>query len=178
MDYRVALHESASDFLKVELPDAPACLVLDVRLPGTSGLELQEYLASINFGIPVILMTAFADVPMTVRGMKLGAVDFLTKPIRGQDLLDAVALAVQMDQVRRQQIAQIAVLQERYALLTARERQVMTLVASGLLNKQIASELAISEVTVKMHRGSLMRKLEARSVAMLTRMAEALDLNT
>jgi FixJ family two-component response regulator len=178
MDYRVVLYETASDFLKVETPDAPACLVLDVRLPGTSGLELQEYLASTNCGIPVILMTAFGDIPMSVRGMKLGAVDFLTKPIRGQDLLDAVALAIRIDQERRKEIAQIAVLQERYSLLTARERQVMTLVASGLLNKQIASELSISEVTVKMHRGSLMRKLEAKSVAMLTRMAEALDLNT
>jgi len=178
MDYRVVLYETASDFLKVETPDAPACLVLDVRLPGTSGLELQEYLASTNCGIPVILMTAFGDIPMSVRGMKLGAVDFLTKPIRGQDLLDAVALAIRIDQERRKEISQIAVLQERYSLLTARERQVMTLVASGLLNKQIASELSISEVTVKMHRGSLMRKLEAKSVAMLTRMAEALDLNT
>jgi FixJ family two-component response regulator len=175
MDYQVALYGSAVDFLTVELPDAPACLVLDVRLPGTSGLELQEYLAGINFGLPVILMTAFGDIPMTVRGMKLGAVDFLTKPIRDQDLLDAVAVAIRMDQDRRREIAQIALLREKYALLTARERQVMALVVSGLLNKQIANELSISEVTVKMHRGSVMRKLEAKSVAMLTRMAEALD---
>ena len=174
MDYQVALYGSALDFLKVELPDAPACLVLDVRLPGTSGLELQEYLAGINFGLPVILMTAFGDVPMTVRGMKLGAVDFLTKPIRDQDLLDAVAVAIRMDQERRQGKAQITELREKYALLTARERQVMALVVSGLMNKQIASELSISEVTVKMHRGSVMRKLEAKSVATLTRMAEAL----
>jgi FixJ family two-component response regulator len=176
MDYQVRLYASASDFLKVELPDAPACLVLDVRLPGTSGLELQAYLASINAGLPVILMTGFGDIPMTVRAMKLGAVDFLTKPIRNQDLLDAVALAIRKDQDRRQEIAQLAQLQEKYALLTARERQVMALVASGLMNKQIAQELSISEVTVKMHRGSITRKLEAKSVAMLARMAEALGI--
>jgi FixJ family two-component response regulator len=178
MDYQVALYGSALDFLKVELPDAPACLVLDVRLPGTSGLELQEYLAGINFGLPVILMTAFGDIPMSVRGMKLGAVDFLTKPIRDQDLLDAVAVAIRMDRDRRREIVQTTLLREKYALLTARERQVMALVVTGLMNKQIANELSISEVTVKMHRGSLMRKLEAKSVAMLTRMAEALDLKT
>src|SRR5215831_1443885 len=175
MGYQVALYGSASDFLKVELPDAPACLVLDVRLPGTSGLELQEYLASINVSLPIVLMTAFGDIPMSVRGMKLGAVDFLTKPIRDQDLLDAVASAIRIDQERRRDIAQIALLRERYARLTARERQVMALVASGLMNKQVASALSISEVTVKMHRGSVMRKLGARSVAMLVRMAEALE---
>ena len=114
MDYQVALYASASDFLKVELPDVPACLVLDVRLPGTSGLELQAYLASINVGLPVILMTGFGDIPMTVRAMKLGAVDFLTKPIRDQDLLDAVAVAIRKDQDRRRDIAQIAQLQEKY----------------------------------------------------------------
>jgi FixJ family two-component response regulator len=164
------------DFLKVTLPDAPACLVLDIRLPGTNGLELQEYLASINAGLPIILMTAFGDIPMTVRGMKLGAVDFLTKPIRDQDLLDAVAAAVRLDHDRRHDIALLAELQRKYALLTAREREVMAFVASGLMNKQIANELSISEVTVKMHRGSVMRKLGAKSVAALTRMAEALDL--
>ena len=176
MDYQVALYESVPDFLKVTLPDTPACLVLDIRLPGTSGLELQEYLASVNAGLPVILMTAFGDIPMTVRGMKLGAVDFLTKPIRDQDLLDAVAAAIRLDQDRRQDIAQMAELRQKYALLSARERQVMAFVASGLMNKQIANELSISEVTVKMHRGSVMRKLGAKSVAALTRMAEALDI--
>jgi len=175
MNYEVALYGSASDFLKVELPDAPACLVLDVRLPGTSGLELQEYLASINVNLPIILMTAFGDIPMSVRSMKLGAVDFLTKPIRNQDLLDAVAAAIRIDQERRRDIAQITFLRGKYARLTARERQVMTLVASGLLNKQVATELSISEVTVKMHRGSVMRKLGAKSVAVLARMAEALE---
>ena len=176
MDYRVALYASASDFLKVELPDVPACLVLDVRLPGTSGLELQAYRASINVGLPVILMTGYGDIPMSVRAMKLGAVDFLTKPIRNQDLLDAVAVAIRKDGDRRLETAHIAQLKDKYALLTARERQVMALVASGLMNKQVAQELSISEVTVKMHRGSLMRKLEAKSLATLARMAETLDI--
>jgi FixJ family two-component response regulator len=177
MGYQVAQFGSASDFLHVELPDAPACLVLDVRLPGTSGLELQEYLTSINVGLPVILMTGFGDIPMSVKGMKLGAVDFLTKPIRDQDLLEAVSAAIRIDQDRRRHFAQITQLREKYALLTARERQVMALVASGLMNKQIANELSISEVTVKMHRGSVMRKLDTGSVAMLARMAEALGID-
>jgi FixJ family two-component response regulator len=176
IDYQVVLYETAADFLKVELPDAPACLVLDVRLPGTSGLELQEYLTSINIGLPVILMTGFGDIPMIVRGMKLGAIEFLTKPIRDQDLLDAVAAAVRMDQDRRADIARSAELREKYGLLTARERQVMALVTSGLINRQVGSKLSISEVTVKMHRGSVMRKFGAKSVAMLTRMAAALDI--
>jgi FixJ family two-component response regulator len=150
--------------------------VLDVRLPGTSGLELQEYLTRINIGLPVILMTGHGDIPMTVKGMKAGATDFLTKPIRDQDLLDAVAAATRMDQGRRQEIAQTTQLRERYALLTPRERQVMALVASGLMNKQVANELSISEVTVKMHRGSAMRKLGARSVVTLARMVEILDI--
>ena len=177
MNYQVTLYGSASEFLKVELPDVPACLVLDVRLPGTSGLELQEYLTRINIRLPVILMTGFGDIPMSVKGMKAGAVDFLTKPIRDQDLIDAVAMATRMDQDRRQEIAQIARLRERYALLTPRERQVMALVASGLMNKQVANELSISEVTVKMHRGSVMRKIGAQSVATLARIAEALDIH-
>ncbi len=176
MNYHVTLHGSASEFLKVELPDAPACLVLDVRLPGTSGLELQEYLTRINIPMPVILMTGFGDIPMSVKGMKAGAVDFLTKPIRDQDLIDAVATAIRIDQDRRQERAQIAQLQERYALLTPRERQVMALVASGFMNKQVANELSISEVTVKMHRGSVTRKLGAKSVATLARMAEVLNI--
>jgi FixJ family two-component response regulator len=176
MDYEVTLHGSASEFLRVALPDVPACLVLDVRLPGTSGLELQEYLTRINVRMPVILMTGHGDIAMSVKGMKAGAVDFLTKPIRGQDLLDAVAAAVRLDQGRRQQIAQTSQLQARYALLTPRERQVMALVASGLMNKQVANELSISEVTVKMHRGSAMRKLGAKSVATLARIAEVLNI--
>jgi FixJ family two-component response regulator len=175
MDYQVMLHGSASEFLTVELPDAPACLVLDVRLPGTSGLELQEHLTRIDISMPVIFMTGFGDIPMTVKGMKAGAVDFLTKPIRDQDLIDAVARAVRMDQDRRHDRVQITLLRERYALLTPRERQVMMLVASGFMNKHIASELSISEATVKMHRGRVMRKMRAKSVATLARIAEILD---
>lgn len=176
MDYQVTLYGSASEFLEVELPDTPACLVLDVRLPGTSGLELQEYLTRLKIRVPVILMTGFGDIVMSVKGMKAGAVDFLTKPVRDQDLLDAVAAAIRMDQDRRQEIAQHAQLREKYALLTPRERQVMALIASGLMNKHVASELSISEVTVKMHRASVMRKLGQKSVAMLARIAEALDI--
>jgi FixJ family two-component response regulator len=176
MDYQVTLHRCASEFLNVELPDAPACLVLDIRLPGTSGLELQAYLTRLNIALPIILMTGFGDIPMSVKGMKAGAIDFLTKPIRDQDLLDAVAAAIRVDQTRRQEIVQIGGLRDRYALLTPRERQVMALVASGLMNKQVANELSISEVTVKMHRSSLMRKLGARSVARLARIAEILNI--
>jgi FixJ family two-component response regulator len=175
MDYQVTLYASAAEFLKVELPDAPACLVLDVRLPGTSGLELQEYLTRVDIRLPVILMTGFGDIPMSVKAMKAGAVDFLTKPIRDQDLLDVVAAAITFDQGRRHEVAQIARLQERYELLTPRERQVVALVASGLMNKQVANELSISEVTVKMHRSSAMRKLGTKSVARLARIAEVLD---
>jgi FixJ family two-component response regulator len=176
MDYQVTLHGSASEFLNAKLPDAPSCLVLDVRLPGTGGLELQEYLPRVNIRMPVILMTGFGDIAMSVKGMKAGAVDFLTKPIREQDLIDAVAMAVRMDRDRRHHLVQIIGFRERYALLTPRERQVMVLVASGLMNKQVASELSISEATVKMHRGSVMRKMRARSVATLARIAEALDI--
>jgi FixJ family two-component response regulator len=176
MDYQVTLYGSASEFLEVELPDTPACLVLDVRLPGTSGLELQVYLTRLKIRVPVILMTGFGDIVMSVKGMKAGAVDFLTKPVRDQDLLDAVAAAIRMDQDRRQEMAQHAQLRKKYALLTPRERQVMALVASGLMNKHVASELSISEVTVKMHRASVMRKLGQKSVAMLARIAEALDI--
>jgi len=174
--YEVTLYGSAVEFLRVELPDVPACLVLDVRLPGTSGLELQEYLTGINIQLPVILMTGHGDIPMSVKGMKAGAVDFLTKPIRAQDLIDAVATAIRIDQDRRRESTQIAQLQERYALLTPRERQVMALVASGLMNKHVANELSISEVTVKMHRGSVMRKMRAKSVATLACIAQALDI--
>jgi FixJ family two-component response regulator len=175
MDYQVTLHGSAAEFLVAELPDAPACLVLDVRLPGANGLELQEYLTRGDVRLPVILMTGFGDIPMSVKGMKAGAVDFLTKPIRDQDLLDAVATAIRLDQGRRQQVAQITQLRTAYALLTPRERQVVALVATGLMNKQVAHELSISEVTVKMHRSSAMRKLGAQSVASLARMAEILS---
>jgi RNA polymerase sigma factor (sigma-70 family) len=175
VDYEVKLYRSATEFLDVTLPDAPACLVLDVRLPGTSGLELQEYLTRVNVGLPVILMTGFGDVAMSVKAMKAGAVDFLTKPVRHQDLLDAVTAAVRKDNSRRQEAAQIDQLRERFALLTPRERQVMVLVTSGMLNKQVAHELAISEVTVKTHRSSVMRKLQAKSLAHLVRLAQLVD---
>jgi FixJ family two-component response regulator len=178
MNYHVMLHGSASEFLDAELPDTPACLVLDVRMPDTGGLELQEYLKRIDISLPVILMTGFGDIPMSVRGMKAGAVDFLTKPIRHQDLIDAVATAVRIDKDRRHDLVHITRLRERYAVLTPRERQVMALVASGLMNKQVAGDLSISEVTVKMHRGSVMRKMGAKSVANLVRIAEALDIVT
>jgi FixJ family two-component response regulator len=174
--YQVALYRSASEFLDVELPNAPACLVVDVRLPRTSGLELQGYLTRLSISVPVILMTGFGDIPMSVKGMKAGAVDFLTKPVREQDLLDAVGAAIRGDQDRRQEAAKIAEWQERYALLTPRERQVTALVASGLINKQVANELAIAEVTVKMHRSSAMRKLRVKSPAKLGQIATALSI--
>jgi RNA polymerase sigma factor (sigma-70 family) len=167
MDYEVSLHRSAADFLNFELPDAPSCLVLDVRLPNTSGLELQNYLARLNIGLPVILVTGHGDIPMSVKAMKAGAVDFLTKPIRNQDLLDAVSTAIRRDRERRQQASQLAEVRKRYERLTPRERQVVALVASGLMNKQIANELSISEVTVKMHRSSAMQKLKVKSAARL-----------
>jgi FixJ family two-component response regulator len=177
MGYQVAHHSSASDFLNVTLPDAPTCLVLDVRLPDMSGLELQEKLARLNISIPIILMTAFGDIPMAVKGMKAGAIDFLIQPIRDQDLLDAVRAAIRLDQGRRQEIARTGALRERFALLTHRERQVVARVASGLMNKHVATELSISEVTVKMHRSNAMRKLGVKSVAKLARMMEKLDIS-
>jgi FixJ family two-component response regulator len=172
--YQINLHASASEFVNAKLPDAPSCLVLDVRLPLTSGLELQEYLARADIQLPVILMTGYGDIPMSVKAMKAGAVDFLTKPIRHQDLLDAIATAIRRDQNRRKNASQIAELKERYHLLPPREREVVTLVASGLMNKHIAHQLAISEVTVKMHRGSAMRKLQARTVVRLAKMLQLL----
>jgi FixJ family two-component response regulator len=175
MNYQVMLYDSAADFLNVELPDAPACLVLDIRLPQTNGLELQDYLSRLNIHLPIILMTGFGDIPMSVKGMKAGAVDFLTKPIREQDLLDAVAAAIRLDQERRQMMAETAPLRHGYSLLSPREKQVIALVASGLMNKQVAAKLSISEVTVKMHRSSAMRKLGVRSVAKLARIAEILE---
>jgi FixJ family two-component response regulator len=177
LNYQVALYRSAAEFLDNRLSEAPACLVLDVRLPGTSGLELQDYLARVDIKLPVILMTGFGDIPMSVKGMKAGAVDFLTKPIRDQDVIDAVAAAIRRDQDQRRQMTEIGALRKRYLLLTPRERQVVALVAAGLMNKQVANELSISEATVKMHRGSAMRKLGAKSVARLARIAEILRIS-
>jgi FixJ family two-component response regulator len=177
LHYQVALYRSAAEFLDNRLSEAPACLVLDVRLPGTSGLELQDYLARVDIKLPVILMTGFGDIPMSVNGMKAGAVDFLTKPIRDQDVIDAVAAAIRCDQDQRRQMTEIGALRKRHLLLTPRERQVVALVAAGLMNKQVANELSISEATVKMHRGSAMRKLGAKSVARLARIAEILRIS-
>jgi FixJ family two-component response regulator len=165
---------SASEFLRAKRPDAPGCIVLDVRLPDLSGLDLQQELAKANVDLPVIFVTGHADVPMTVRAMKAGAVEFLTKPFREQELLEAVQRAIRRHRQTRDQSASIKVLQSRYDLLTPREREVLPLVASGLLNKQVAAELKASEKTIKVHRGQLMQKMEAHSLSDLIRMAQQL----
>lgn len=167
-------HASTQAFLGAERPDVEGCLVLDVRLPGTSGLDLQAQLTERGVDLPVILVTGHGDIPMSVRGMKAGAVDFLPKPLREQDLLDAVARALDLDRARRAERRGLADLAARYAGLSPRERQVMALVAQGLLNKQVAGELGISEITVKIHRGAAMRKMGARTLPDLVRMADAL----
>ena len=166
------------DFLRHKLPDVASCLVLDVRLPGMSGLEVQRKLNERRVSIPIIFITGHGDIPMTVEAMKSGAVEFLTKPFRDQDLVDAIQQALKRDDELRQQQAEIAQLQERYAKLTARERDVMRLVVSGMLTKQIASKLALSEVTATVHRGHVMRKMHANSPAELGRIAEKLKLPT
>jgi FixJ family two-component response regulator len=167
---------SAKEFLLANRSDVPTCLVLDIRLPGKSGLELQRELAEANIRTPIIFITSHGDVPMTVRAMKAGAVEFLTKPFRDQDLLDAVQLAMERDTARRQQSAEIATLRERLELLTPRERQVLPLVISGLLNKQIAAEIGATEATVKVHRSQLLRKMGAHSLPDLVRMAQRLGI--
>ncbi|PTQ07818.1 DNA-binding response regulator [Sphingomonas oleivorans] len=170
------LHGSARSFLDADRPELPGCLVLDIRLPGMSGLDFQAQLAAAGIHIPIILMTGHGDIPMTVRGMKAGAVDFLTKPFRDQDMLDAVATAVERDRIRRAAEIGAADLIGLFETLSPRERQVMALVTAGRMNKQVAGELALSEITVKIHRGHAMRKMGARSLADLVRMAEALKL--
>ena len=169
------LYGSVTEFLDAPRPSAPGCLLLDVRLPGTSGLDLQAQLRALNINLPVILMTGHADVPMSVKGMKAGAIDFLTKPFRDQDLLDAIAAAVERDRRRCELEREMADLRERYAQLSPREKEVMLLVTSGKMNKQAAGELHLSEITVKIHRGAAMRKMGARTLTDLVRMTEALN---
>jgi FixJ family two-component response regulator len=173
----VRLFGSAAEFLQAVPSDAPGCLVLDIRLPGVSGLEFQSQLARASAHIPIIFMTGHGDIPMSVRAMKAGAVDFLTKPFRDQDMLDAVAIAIEADRRRRTEAEASADIRERYARLSPREREVMVLVTRGLMNKQVAGELGLSEITVKLYRGQAMRKMAASSLADLVRMAELLALH-
>jgi len=170
------LYTSAQEFLDAEKPEIPSCLVLDVRLPGMSGLDLQKELARADIQMPVIFITAHGDIPKSVRAMKAGAVEFLPKPFRDQDLLDAIQLSLSQDRDRRQREGEIAVLEKRLHGLTPREREVFPLVVSGRSNKEIAGEIGISEITVKVHRGNLMRKMQATSFAELLRMSADLKI--
>ena len=173
---QVKTYASATEFLQSKLPDRPSCMVLDVRLPGLSGLDFQAELVKANIRIPIVFMTGHGDIPMTVRAMKAGAVEFLPKPFRDQDMLDAVQTGLEIDRDRRRHAADLSKLRVSFETLTPREQEIMGLVASGLMNKQIAGEIGVSEVTVKLHRGNVMRKMEAKSLAELVRMADALGI--
>jgi FixJ family two-component response regulator len=173
---KVEVFGSATELLKNELPEVASCLVLDIRLPGLSGLDLQAELAKANIRIPIIFITGHGDIPMTVRAMKGGAVDFLTKPFRDQDLLDAVIGAINKDRKRREADKTVANLQALYDTLSSREREVLGFVAAGLMNKQVAAELDLAEITVKIYRGHIMKKMQARSLADLIRMTETLGI--
>jgi FixJ family two-component response regulator len=173
---KVEVFGLALEMLHSKLPDVASCLVLDIRLPGLSGLDFQAELAKANIHIPIIFMTGHGDIPMTVRAMKGGAVDFLTKPFRDQDMLDAVVRAIERDRNRREADKIVAHLRALFETLTPREREVLALVSSGLMNKQVAAELGLAEITVKLHRGHIMRKMAAKSLADLVRMAETLGI--
>jgi FixJ family two-component response regulator len=173
---KVEVFDSAADFLKIGRPEAASCLVLDVRLPGVSGLDFQSELAKASIRIPIVFITGHGDIPMTVKAMKAGAVEFLTKPFREQDLLDAVRLGLERDRTRRAGEAVVSELRGRFEALTSREQEVMAFVTSGLMNKQIAADLGVSEITVKVHRGNVMRKMGAKSLADLVRMADVLGI--
>lgn len=169
---------SSHEFLDSKRPDVPGCIILDVRLPGRSGLEFQTMLTSLGIELPVIFISAHSDIPISVRAMKAGAIEFLTKPLREQELLDAAYAGIERDCARRQEVALIAELRSRYDSLTPREREIMNLVVAGSVNKQIAAQVGLSEVTVKVHRGHVMQKMQARSLVDLVRMADSLALTT
>jgi RNA polymerase sigma factor (sigma-70 family) len=173
---QVELFGSAQEFMRSKRPDASSCLVLDIRLPGMSGLDFQHQLAEANIHIPIIFITGHGDIPMSVRAMKAGAVEFLTKPFRDQDLLDAIHLAIEQDRARRQREAEIATLRERFESLSAREREVIAMVVSGMLNKHIAADIGTTENTVKVQRSRAMEKMQAKSLADLVKMVERLKI--
>jgi FixJ family two-component response regulator len=174
---RVEAFGSAAEIMEANPPAVPSCLVLDIRLPGSSGFDLQSDLAKANIHTPIIFITGHGDIPMTVRAMKSGAIDFLTKPVRDQDMLDAVRAAIERDRKRRNAEESVAGVRSRFEGLSARQRDILTLVASGLMNKQVAAELGLAEITVKIYRGQIMRRMGAKSLADLVRMVEALGIS-